>query len=115
MLLNALFFVCAGRKNILHNGATARYEIIYPPVGPLSVCIPPRKPENTGNPDMPIRIYIPTEIVLNLVGRRQPQSTIANSPNVIGTEPAGMDSTENTQIIADNKAHKVKLLVFILR
>ena len=37
MLFNALLFVCAVRKNIPHKGVIARYEIIYPPVGPARV------------------------------------------------------------------------------
>ena len=87
------------------------YEIINPPVGPVTTERPARIPENTGRPVIPNNMYINTEVKLSFASDKHPTAITPNKPSVNGIVPIGIAITENIHKIAESNAQVVNLCV----
>lgn len=76
----------------------------YPPVGPRITETPPLKPEKTGSPTAPSRMYIIT-LITDLLEPSTPADTkTASVCNETGTLPSGKLTHEPMHIMAVNTA-----------
>ena len=99
-------------KNELINTVN-RKLIKKPPVGPISLLIPPLNPENTGSPRLPSAIQIRMQKNAEKGSSKQEQISTAKRPNEIGTGVKGrdMDKGESIHIKALIKAVNTSFFV----
>ena len=87
-----------------------------PPLAENSFDIPPLNPAKTGKPIAPSSRYINTHKVPFLLPRKKPQRLIAKVCKVKGTPKGlGIDTVDSIQVIAQNIAIMLKVLVFIIK
>ena len=102
------------RSRIQYSPAAPRNPHRYPPVGPNSTAMPPRKPENTGRPATPSSRY--TTMVA--VPSRPPRSSrVKNRAKVcilMAWSPMGTLSHAHMASTAASTAQRVIFLSFIL-
>lgn len=80
------------------------YEYMYPPVGPINIPGLALNPANTGNPIIPMSMYMMTANVQSLGFKQILHKRIAKSPILIGITPIGIVMGEITDIKAENNA-----------
>ena len=90
--------------------ASIKKPTMYPPVGPVSLPMPPSKPENTGIPSEPRKIY--RKSAPEAIGGGDTAATIymAKDASVSGIGPTCMLNGDSTQTNAHRNAVMVSAL-----